>query len=214
MGQTMKNKVLDLLPFLLIVDLILPFLLAPTYRGYNHLTQVMSVLGNSKAPLHILYNIWLIMLGISILLCNFKLYSVIAETSSSIAIMLFVIIGIYAIGACILSGFFPVEETKELKTISAKIHGYGSVIGFMLLIFAPLFIGLYFFKVSNGFLGISSLTCFVFSLLCFAFFVMADKSEYQGSIIAFEGLWQRLSLLCMYLPVIALCITKNHYSFL
>ncbi len=213
MGQTMKNIVLDVLPFLLIGDLIVPFLLAPTYRGYDHLTQVMSVLGNSKAPLHILYNIWLIMLGIGILLCDFKLYSVIAETSSSIAIMLFVIMGIYAIGACILSGFFPVEETKELKTISAKIHGYGSVIGFMLLIFAPLLIGLYFFKISNGFLGISSLICFAFSLLFFAFFVMADKLEHQGSVIAFEGLWQRSSLLCMYLPVIALCITINHYSF-
>ena len=165
----MKNKVLDLLPFLLIGDLVLPFLLAPTYRGYNHLMQVMSVLGNPIAPLHILYNIWLIVLGIGILLCNFKLYPVIAEKSSSIAIMLFAIICIYAIGACILSGLFPVGETKELKTISSKIHGYGSVIGFMFLIFAPLFIGLYFFKSSSRFWGIFSLICFVFSLLCFAF---------------------------------------------
>ncbi len=208
----MKNRILDLLPFFLIGDLILPFLLAPTYQGYNHLTQVMSALGNSKAPLHMLYNIWLIVLGIIMLLCNFKLYPVIAEKSNSIAIMLFAIICIYAIGACILSGFFPVGEVKELKTISAKIHGYSSAIGFMLLIFAPLFTGLYFFKISNGFLGVLSLICFAFSLLFFAFFVMADKAAYQGSIIAFEGLWQRLSLLCMYLPIITLCIIENYYS--
>lgn len=213
MGQMMKNKVLDILPFLLIGDLIIPFFLASTYQGYNHLTQVMSVLGNSRAPLHILYNIWLIMLGISMLLCNFKLYPIITEKSSSLAIILFAIIFIYAIGACILSGFFPVGETKELKTISAKIHGFGSVIGFMLLTFAPLFIGLYFFKISNRFLGVISLICFAFSLLCFTLFVMADKPEFQGSIIAFEGLWQRLSLLCMYFPIIALCISINHYSF-
>ena len=68
MGEMMKNKVLDLLPFLLIGDLVLPFLLAPTYRGYNHLMQVMSALVNPIAPLHILYNIWLIVLGIGILL--------------------------------------------------------------------------------------------------------------------------------------------------
>ena len=209
----MKNKVLDLLPFLLIIDLILPFLLAATYQGYNHLTQVMSALGNPKAPLHILYNSWLVLLGISMLLCNFRIYSITAEKSGLIAIVLFAIICIYAIGACILSGFFPVEETKELKTISAKIHGYGSAVGFMFLIFAPLFIGLYFFKISNQFLGVFSLVCFALSLLCFVLFVMADKPKYQGSIIAFEGLWQRLSLLCMYLPVIAFCITKSHYSF-
>lgn len=206
----MKNKALDLLSFLLIIDLILPFLLAPTYRGYNHLTQVMSALGNSKAPLHILYNIWLTALGIIMLLCNFKLYPVIAEKSHSIAIILFVIICIYAIGACVLSGCFQVGETKELKTISAKIHGYGSAIGFMFLVFAPLLIGLYFFRSSNGFWGLFSFICFAMSLLCFALFVMADKPAYQGSIIALEGLWQRLTLLCMYLPIIALCRTITH----
>lgn len=142
----MKDKIFDILPFLLIGDLILPFLFALTYRGYDHLTQVMSALGNPKAPLHILYNIWLIVLGIAILFCNFRLYPIFAEKSRFIAIMLFVIICVYAIGACILSGIFPVGETKELKTISAKIHGYGSALGFMFLAFAPLFTGLYFFQ--------------------------------------------------------------------
>lgn len=209
----MKIKILDLLPFFLIGDLILPFLLAPTYQGYDHLAQVMSALGNSKAPLHMFYNIWLIVLGAIMLLCNFKLYPIIAEKSNLIAMMFFAIICIYAIGACILSGLFPVGETKELTTISARIHGYSSAIGFMLLAFAPLFTGLYFFKIPNGFLGVFSFICFAFSLLCFVLFVMADKPAYQGSIIAFEGLWQRLSLLCMYLPIIALCVTKNHDSF-
>lgn len=62
----MKNSFSNILPFLLIADLIIPFLLAPTYKGYSHLTQVMSVLGNSKAPLHLIYNIWLIVFGIAI----------------------------------------------------------------------------------------------------------------------------------------------------
>ena len=151
MGQTMKHKLLDLFPFLLIGDLLLPFLLAPTYRGYHHFTQVMSALGNPKAPLHVLYNIWLVTLGMMILFCNFQLYPLIVEKSAPIAVMLFAVLCIYAAGACILSGFFPVGETKELKTISAKIHGYGSAFGFMFLLFAPLLTGLYFFKASHGF---------------------------------------------------------------
>ena len=48
----MKNNIMLILPIALILDLLIPFFLAPTYKGYNHLTQVMSVLGNSKAPLH------------------------------------------------------------------------------------------------------------------------------------------------------------------
>ena len=55
-----------ILPIVLILDLVIPFILAPSYKGYNHLTQVMSVLGNSKAPFHNVYNMWLIVFGIDV----------------------------------------------------------------------------------------------------------------------------------------------------
>lgn len=205
----MKNSLSNILPFLLIADLIIPFLLAPTYKGYNHLTQVMSVLGNSKAPLHLIYNIWLVVFGIAILISTLQLYPNIAKVSSIISIVLSSVIIIYAIGGCILSGIFSVGETKSLETLSAKIHGYGSVIGFLLLTFAPLFIGLYFYKISNGLLGTLSLVCFILAIAFFALFVMADKPTYKGTIVALEGLWQRLSLLSMYLPIMALCIFRK-----
>lgn len=205
----MKNSILNILPFLLIADLIIPFLLAPAYKGYNHLTQVMSVLGNSKAPLHLIYNTWLVLLGVSILVSALQLYPIVAKVSIVISIVLFSVIVIYAIGGCILSGFFSVGESKNLETLSAKIHGYGSVIGFLLLAFAPLLIGLYFFKISNGLLGILSLICFIFAIGFFVLFVMADKPNYRGTIIAFEGIWQRLSLLSMYLPIMAVCIFQK-----
>lgn len=166
-----KNYLSHFLPVLLALDLIIPFLLAPFYKDYNHLTQVMSVLGNSKAPLHSIYNIWLVAFGVAILISAFlisalQLYPTVAQVSSSISIMLFSVIVIYAVGGCILSGIFSVGETKSLETLSAKIHGYGSVIGFLLLTLAPLFVGLYFFKVSNGLLGILSLICFIVNI-CF-----------------------------------------------
>ena len=205
----MKNSFSNILPFLLFADLIIPFLLAPTYKGYSHLTQVMSVLGNSKAPLHFIYNSWLIVFGVAILISTVQLYPTVAQVSNSISIMLFSVIVIYALGGCILSGIFPVGETKSLETLSAKIHGYGSVIGFLLLTLAPLFVGFYFFKVSNGLLGILSFLCFIFTIGFFALFVMADKPNYKGTIIAFEGLWQRLSLFSMYLPITALCIFQK-----
>ena len=53
-----KNYLSHFLPVLLALDLIIPFLLAPFYKDYNHLTQVMSVLGNSKAPLHLAGCVW------------------------------------------------------------------------------------------------------------------------------------------------------------
>ena len=205
----MKNSFSSILPCLLIADLIIPFLLAPTYKGYSHLTQVMSVLGNSKAPLHLIYNIWLVVFGVAILISTLQLYPTVAQVSSSISIMLFSAIVIYAVGGCIFSGIFLVGENKNLETLSPKIHCYGSAIGVLLLKLAPLFIGFYFFKVSNGLLGILALICFIFAIGFFVLFVMADKPNYRGIIIAFEGLWQRLSLLSMYLPIAALCIFQK-----
>ncbi len=205
----MKNSLSNILPFLLAADLIIPFLLAPAYKGYHHLTQVMSVLGNAKAPLHLIYNIWLVIFGVAILISTLQLYPTVVRASSVISILLISVIAIYAIGGCILSGIFSVGETKSLETLSAKIHGYGSVAGFSLLTLAPLFIGLYFFKISNGLLGTISFICFIFAIGFFALFVMADKPGYRGTVIALEGLWQRLSLLSMYLPIMALCIFRN-----
>ena len=198
----------NILPLLLAADLLIPFFLAPTYKGYNHLTEVMSILGNPKAPLHLVYNIWLVVFGVSLLVSAVPLYSVVAETLKVISKLLFLAIVIYAIGGCVLCGIFSIGETKNPETISAKIHGFGAVIGFLLLTFAPLFIGIYFFKIANRGLGIFSLVCFVLAISFFTLFVMADKPQYQGTFIGLEGLWQRLSLLCMYLPIIALCCWK------
>lgn len=198
----------NILPLLLGIDLLLPFLLAPTYTGYSHLTEVMSVLGNPKAPLHLIYNFWLVVFGVSLFICTVPLCSDVAQSSRVISKLLFFVIAVYAIGGCILSGLFSVEETKSLVTVSAKIHGFGSVIGFSLLTFAPLLVGIYCFKTSHRGIGILSLICFVLAIGFFTLFVMADKPHYQGTVIGLEGLWQRLSLLCMYLPVAALCYQK------
>ena len=202
----MKNSILNILPVALLVDLLIPFLLAPHYKGYNHLTQVMSVLGNDKAPLHIIYNIWLIALGIILIINNFAIYRIISKHSTILAILLFVAIFIYAIGGCILSGIFSVGETKSLITFSEKVHGYGSVIGFMVLTLAPLSLALYGFKAERITFGVCSLICFVLAIMTFTLFVMADKPNYQNTIITYEGLWQRLSLMFMYIPIACIYI--------
>lgn len=64
----MKHTFYSLLPLFLLLDLVIPFLLAPTYPGYRHTRQVMSVLGNRSAPFHTVYTLWLLFLGTAILL--------------------------------------------------------------------------------------------------------------------------------------------------
>ena len=197
----MKNNIMLILPIALILDLLIPFFLAPTYKGYNHLTQVMSVLGNSKAPLHNVYNTWLVVFGIILVVFNFKIYSIVSESSRLIAVILFTVLLIYAIGGCILSGLFSVGEVKSLDTLSEKIHGYGSVIAFMCLTFATILIGVYAYKINDIKFLFFCVVCFIIAILCFSCFVMGDKPDYKNTLLAFEGLWQRLFLLFMYLPL-------------
>lgn len=116
----MENSILNILPIVLLFDLLIPFLLAPSYKGYNHLMQVMSVLGNDKAPLHGIYNIWLIILGIVLILNNFLIYKIVSRHSTLLAILLFIAILIYAIGGCVLSGLFSLGETKSLVTFISE----------------------------------------------------------------------------------------------
>lgn len=205
----MKNSISLFLPLALLLDLTIPFFLAPFYKGYSHSMQVMSVLGNNKSPLHFIYNLWLVLCGIILLMSGFKIYEIISQKSKNIAVILFIVILIYAIGGCILSGIFSVGETKSLNTISEKIHGYGAVIGFMCLTFAPLLISLYWFRIKEIPLALFSMICFLLAFIFFTIFVMADKPNYKDTIIAFEGLWQRLSLLFMYLPLGCLILLEK-----
>jgi hypothetical membrane protein len=47
---------------------------------------------------------------------------------------------------------------------------------------------------------------FGLALIFFVLFVMADKPEFQGRWVAKEGLWQRLNLLFMYLPLAIIAV--------
>ena len=110
-------------------------------------------------------------------------------------------VALFAIGVCIFTCFFSVNESKDVVTTASKIHGAGSVIGFMLFLFVPLLITILSFKNDQSAIGVISIICFVAALVFFALFVMSDKEEFANTAIANEGLWQRLNLIFMYLPV-------------
>ncbi|WP_425514089.1 hypothetical protein [Clostridium simiarum] len=97
---------------------------------------------------------------------------------------------------------FSVGETKALTTLPEKIHGYGSVLGFSVLTFVPLIIGIVSIRSKEVVLSIMSFIFFALAILFFTLFVMADKARFENTIISNEGIWQRLSLFCMYAPII------------
>ena len=115
-------------------------------------------------------------------------------------------ITIFAIGACIFTCFFSVNESKDIVTTASKIHGVGSVVGFMLFLFVPILVAILSFKSKDTGIGVVSIVCFIIALVFFVLFIMSDKPELANTIINNEGLWERLNLIFMYLPLFVVSI--------
>lgn len=189
-------------------EVLVPFILAPFYKGYSHTTMAISALGNSSSPVRVSFNLWMLVAGVLLLLSTPSIYNLYSETSKALSAITVLFIGIFAIGACIFTCFFSVGETREIVTSASKIHGAGSAIGFMLMLFVPLFIAILSFKAEDKFVGVIAVISFVLALVFFVLFIMADKPQFQNTVIAKEGLWQRLNLLFMYVPLAFVAMTR------
>ncbi|HEX3022783.1 MAG TPA: DUF998 domain-containing protein [Lachnospiraceae bacterium] len=202
----MKNRKLESFGWILLLtavigDFTTPYLLALFYQGYSHSSMVMSSLGNPKSPVRIYYNLWLFLLGILLILSAFIVYKKYQHVSKKLSIGIAFLLFIFAIGAGTLASIFSVNESKSITTAASQIHGAGSAIGFMALLFVPYLIGKLLLKVQDKLGSILSFLSFLLSLLFFVLFVMSDKPEFANSWVAFVGTWQRLTLLFSYIPL-------------
>lgn len=201
MNKLVDSKILNFLLLITILgEFILPWILKHFYKGYNSKTMVMSVLGSPESPVRKIYNVWLIWLGSYLLLISVLMFNKINDVSGLLAVLTFISIAVFAIGAGILSGIFSVNESKEKLTAASRIHGAGSAIGFVTLLFFPLLQGITSFKSDDIICGTVCVIAFVMALLFFIFFIMGDKERFKGTVFSYEGLWERLSLFFMYVP--------------
>lgn len=201
MKELYSNKIFNLLLLITIIgEFALPWILKFFYSGYNGKTMVMSVLGSPESPVKIIYNIWLIWLGIFLLFTAFAYFSELKVVSTVLAVMTFISISVFAVGAGILSGIFSVNESKDVVTAASQIHGFGSAIGFMALAFFPLLSGISAIKNKDNVQGAVCISAFIIALVFFIFFIMGDKEEFKETVFSYAGLWERLSLFFMYVP--------------
>ena len=192
----------------MIGDISVSLILPAFYKGYSIKKMSISALGNPKSPVRLPFNIWMVIEGLLFLVSVPGIVKYYYPVSRGITVTAAVFVAVFAVGACIFTGFFSVNESKDVVTAASKIHGAGSVTGFMLFLFVPLLTALLSFKTGETAAGIAGIICFVISLVFFALFVMSDKPEFKGSAIQNEGLWQRLNLIFMYLPLIIISITR------
>ena len=190
----------------LLGDMLIPFILAPFYQGYSHTKMTISALGNPQSPVRLVFNLWMLAEGILLLSAVPAIYKYYNSVSKSLSVTVIIFIAMFAVGACIFTCFFSVNETKDVVTTASKIHGAGSVIRFMVFLFVPLLLFILEFKNNNILFGIIAVISFILAFITFVLFVMSDKPQFSDSIISKEGLWQRLNILFMFLPEIMISL--------
>lgn len=128
-----------------------------------------------------------------------------------LAILTFISIATFALGAGVLSSLFSVNESKEKVTFASKVHGAGFAIGFMTLMFFPLLQSISTFKCNDVLRELVCVIAFVVAVTFFAFFIMGDKKKFKETIFSYEGLWEKVSLFFMYVPFVYIAM-KNLIS--
>ena len=207
--NTRINKMFSILALIFLIgSFLIVYILGRYYPGYNPYKQVMSVLGNKNSPVHRFYNIWLIFLGIIIINIGNNFYIKYKNVSKILSLIGTIAITINGIGGCILSGIFIVNEIEGTVNIYSKIHGLSTSLGFMVLIFFPIIIGLLYKNIGNIVLKNISIIIFIMNLIFFALYVLSEKEQFIDTIIGNRGLWQRILIGSAYMPLIIINI-KN-----
>ena len=133
-----------------------------SYPGYGPRRMVMSVLGSPGSPVRCLYNLWL---GAFLLYAALRFYRADAPGAPGLSALRLLCLGVFAMGAGLVTGLFSVGSSKSDKTFSAKIHG----IGFRALLFHPLLDSLGAFALGRAALAWTCLGAFLLALLFFTF---------------------------------------------
>lgn len=172
-------------------DLLIPVIIGSKYPGYSHLYDTISSLGTNKSPVQKYQCLNLIIFGILFILFSIGQYRAFESFDWYHKLYLIGII-IFGLGT-IIAGIFQEDPIGIEETVSGKIHGIASGIGFLFLILNPLWsIWIREFKSIHYF----HILIFILALLTFVLFIMSENEN--DGIFKYTGLLQRLNLLILY----------------
>jgi len=172
-------------------DLFIPIIIGVEYPGYNHLIDTISTLGTNKSSVQKFQCMNLITVGILFII--FSVGQGLAFTQIKWCHRLFILgIVLFGVGT-ILAGIFPEDPKGIAETISGKIHGIASGVGFIFLILNPLW-AIWIAEFKD--LRYVNMTLFVLAVLTFIFFMVSENID--SGILQYTGLFQRLNLIILY----------------
>lgn len=193
-------------------DILVSWALPLFYPDYSSLKMSISALGSPLSPVRLPFNLWMFLEGVLFLAGLPAVFRLYRPVSAGIAYAMTAFIAVFAVGACIFTCFFSVNESKDVVTAASVIHGAGSAVGFMLFLLVPLLMAILSWKSRERLMGTVCIVGFAAALVFFVLFVMAEKPEFSDTVIGNEGLWQRLNLIFMYAPLVVVSVRRMSIS--
>ena len=148
-------------------------------------------MGTNKSPVKIQQGINLIIVGFLFIIFAFGQKFAFKNVEWSHILYVLGIVG-FGIG-CIFAGIYPEDPKGVEETISGKIHGIASGIGFILLILNPLWA--VFIEDFNKY-KIFNIILFVAGIITFTLFILSENRD--AGLLKYTGLFQRLNLIILY----------------
>lgn len=173
------------------------------YSGFSHKSMALSVLGSRQSPVRWAYNVWCVISGTVFCVAPYVMYH---RYQNGLVTAIWILLAVYGIGCEIISGFCPLNENRQDEDAVTRVHGFGSAIGFMTLLFSPLLMAILQFQTDGLLAGFVSLICFIISFVFFCFFIMGEKEKFSNTVLRHSGIWQRLVLAFCYVPIFAWCL--------
>ena len=179
-----------------LADLFVPVILGLKYPGYNHFRDTVSTLGTKESPVRRQESINLFIVGILFLVFAFGQGFSFKNIGWS---HILYICGIIAFGmGSIIAGIFPEDPKGSQESVSGKIHGIASGIGFIFLILNPLW-AIYIDDFQK--FSILNILLFVIGIITFILFMISEKIDTGW--LKYTGLFQRLNLIILDVCLIA-----------
>lgn len=185
----------------------LPYWLGRFYPGYRQLTMLISQLGETESPVATCFNHASLITGTLFILGGIGTWRYFSSLPR-LGLLLGGAIAFYGLGDCILSSLVSISPNASFFSPAYFFHALCSGLAMLAMMLVPLFLAGLFYLQRKGWWSRLYLGLFISSfltLLLFASYYLPLIGPYFTST---RGLWQRLSLFCLYVPTVLLALTQ------
>ena len=183
-------------------EFLVPAILGRFYKKYHILRDGLGKLSNPKSPVQWFYRSWQVLSGGVMIVGGIALWKLLGLWGLPLLVMLV----IYGVLGRMGLGVMSVVDVYDVDWAPATVYRIFRFSGYFCLQFGVLVLSAYacafgpWVRVSRM-AGALMLVSAVMGILAYALSRMSRRREFSGTILQWQGLWELLSLLFLYLPL-------------